>query len=129
MAKVQRISIEQYDKLTTWLRANKEQIEAGQLTQLTTAARAGGELGFKVPLSSIQRCAKMAKIEWVNSPPKPPPVPLDHEAIVILIGALCGIYIETGKTVPDNLANLQSRYVKEDIPEPKEPELDKSRDM
>ena len=56
---------------------------------------------------------RMFKSKWANSPPPPPIVPIDHEAIVILIGAISGLYIETGKTIPDNLANLNSRYVKE----------------
>ena len=112
--KVQRMTVEQYIQVTDWLKMQKSVIEDQKSTQLEVAARASSVLGHKIPLSSIQRCAKMAKIEWANSPPKPPPVPIDHEAIVILIGAIAGLYIETGKTVPDNLANLQTRYVKED---------------
>ena len=111
--KIQRMTIEQYDKLTTWLRMNKDIIENQKSTQLEAAAKASSALGFKVPLSSIQRCAKMADIEWANAKPEPPPVPIGHEAIVILIGAISGLYIESGKTIPDNLANLNSRYVKE----------------
>jgi len=109
------MTVEQYIQITDWLKLNKNRVEKMGSTQLEAAAMVGNELGFAVPLSSIQRCAKMANIIWSNSPPKPPPVPIDREAIIILIGALSGLYIEEGKTVPDNLANLQSRYVKEDI--------------
>ena len=122
-----RMSIEQYDEINCWLRNNKDRIERIECTQLEAAAMCGGELGFRVPLRTIQRCAKIAKIEWALSPSKLPPVPLDHEAIVILIGSLAGLYIEEGKTVPDALANLQSRYVKEKVDyfDVKPPEFDK----
>lgn len=119
--KVKRMTVEQYIQINDWLKLNKDRIEKTEYSQLEAAAIAGKELGFDVPLSSIQRCAKMANIVWANSPPKLPPVPIDREAIIILIGALSGLYIEEGKTVPDNLANLQSRYVKENIVEPPTP--------
>ena len=122
-----RMTIEQYIQITDWLRENKDRIGTMESTQLEVASLVTGALGFTVPLSSIQKCAKIVGIKWAKSPPPLPPVPVDHEAIVILIGAIEGLYIETSKTVPDNLANLHSRYVKEVIPEPKEPELDKKQ--
>ncbi|GAJ04105.1 unnamed protein product, partial [marine sediment metagenome] len=99
--KLKRMTIERYIQITDWLKLNKDRIEKGGCTQLEAVAMAEKELGYEVPLSSIQRCAKMADIAWANSPPKPPPVPIDREAIIILIGALSGLYIEEGKTVPD----------------------------
>ncbi len=119
--KVKRMTVEQYIQVADWLKLNKDRVEKMRYTQFEVAAIAGGELGFDVPLSSIQRCAKITNITWANSPPKPPPVPIDREAIIILIGAVAGLYIEEGKTVPDNLANLQSQYVKEGITEPATP--------
>ena len=57
-------------------------------------------------------CVKIAKVKWAKSPAPPPPVPIEQEAIVILIGAISGLYVETGRTVPAELANLQSTYVR-----------------
>jgi len=113
MSKAQRMTYEQYVDVTDWCKDNKERIERLGWTQLQAAQEATIALGFAVPLSSMQRCAKKVKIKWANSPPKSPEVPIDHEAIVILIGAIAGLYVETGKTIPDNLANLQSSYVRE----------------
>ena len=108
-----RMSVEQYDEINCWLRNNKNRIERIECTQLEAASMCGSELGFKIPLSTIQRCAKIAKVKWALSPSKPLPVPIGRDAIIILMGALSGLYIELGKTVPDRLANLQSAYVRE----------------
>lgn len=113
MTKTQRMTIEQYVAITEWCKHNKDRIEDLGWTQLRTAQEAAAVFQFAVPLSSLQRCAKLAKIQWANSPLSPPPVPIDREAIVILIGALCGIYIETDRTVPENLAALKRQYVSE----------------
>jgi len=113
MSKAKRMTYEQYADVTDWCKDNKDRIERMKLTQLQAAQEATLALGFVVPLSSMQRCAKRIKIEWANSPPKPPEPPIEHEAIVILIGAIEGLYIETGKTVPDDLANLHSVYVRD----------------
>ena len=110
----QRMTVEQYVEVTDWLKNNKYRIESQtECTQLEAAALVAAELGYAVPLTTIQRCAKIAKIKWAKSPAPPPPVPIEHEAIVILIGALSGLYIETGRTIPDELANLQSTYVRD----------------
>jgi len=106
------MTIEEYICLIDWLKVNKQNIEKNEQTQGEVQAMAEMELNYKVPLSSIQRCAKIIKLNWANSPPKPPEVPIGREAIIILIGAVSGLYIETGKTVPDALANLQSAYVR-----------------
>lgn len=105
-----RITLEQYVKIIEWLKENRDRILRDELTQLSVAQQATLSLQFAVPLTSIQKCAKIAKIKWAKSPPKPPPVPLDHEAIVILIGAIHGLYVETSGTVPENLENLKSTY-------------------
>ncbi len=110
--KQQRISMEQYVEVTDWCRTNKYRIEGGVMVQLHAAQIAGSELGYVVPITTIQRCAKIAKIKWAKSPPPPIPVPLDHEAILILISSLCGLYVETVGSVPDELANLKTNFVK-----------------
>lgn len=110
---MKRMSIEQYLKIGRWLENKKEHIESKGLAQKDVQILISGELGFEVPLSSIIRVAKELRIEWVGSPLKPPPVPIEREAFIILIGALAGLYIELGKTVPDDLANLMSAYVRE----------------
>ena len=113
MVKQQRITMEQYVKITDGCRENKHRVEREELTQLEATQLVTDELGFGVPITTIQRCAKIAKIQWAKSPATPLPVPLDHEAIVILMGAIAGLYIETGRTIPDDLANLQSTYARE----------------
>lgn len=112
MRKQQRVTISQYVEITDWLRSNKERLGRLGSSQLDTADLASQELGYRIPRSTIKKCAAIAGVQWPRSPTKPPPVPLDHEAIIILIGAIEGLYIETGKTVPDDLANLHSTYVK-----------------
>ena len=109
----QRMTLEQYIDIGKWCQHNRERIETTGCTQLEAAALVSKDLGFEVPLSTVIRAAKKMGVAWANSPPKPPPVPLDHEAIVLLICAVEGLYVELGKTVPDNLANLHSTYVKE----------------
>ena len=109
------MSIEQYLKIGRCLEGWKERIETTGLAQKDVRTLVSGDVGFEVPLSSIIRVAKELDITWAGSPPKPPPVPIEREAIIILIGAISGLYIETGKTVPDDLANLQSAYAREEI--------------
>lgn len=108
------MSVEQYIAINDWMRSNVTRIEDTQCTQGEVASLATTALGYAVPLSSIQKCAKIIGIKWAKSPPKPPPVPIEREAIVILIAAVAGLYIETGKTVPDALANLKSAFARED---------------
>lgn len=115
MTKQKRMSVEQYLQIGKWMENNKMKIATQWLAQEQVRVLISQELGYEVPFSSVIRCAKAVGIEWAGSPPKPLPVPLDREAIIILIGALSGIYIETGKTVPDDLANLQSAYAKEGV--------------
>ena len=107
-----RVTIAQYVEITDWLRANKERLLRLRYSQLDTATLASGELGYSVPRSTVKKCGEIAGIRWPGSPTKPPPVPIEREAIIILIGALAGLYVEEGKTVPDDLANLHSTYVK-----------------
>jgi hypothetical protein len=109
----QRMSLEKYVELTDWLKINKRDIEVNHRTQGDVALLAEVELGYVVPITSIQRCAKIAKIKWAYAPPEPPKPPIEREAIIILIGALSGLYVETGRSVPAELANLQSTYVRE----------------
>jgi len=106
--------MEQYVEITDYLRENKHRIESAENTQAEAAAIAEQALGYPVPLTTIQRCAKIAKVKWAKSPSPPPPVPLKREAIIILMGAIAGLYVETGKSVPDELANLQTTYVREE---------------
>ena len=110
-----RMSIKQYLQIGKWLDEHKMNIQAKKWSQPETQTIISSTLGYEVPLSTVISCAKALDIVWARSPAKPPPVPIDHEAIVILIGAISGLYIETGKTVPDNLANLQSTYAREGI--------------
>lgn len=119
--KCQRVTVEQYVQITDWFRMNKDKIRIQQYTQLEAALQAENDLGYSVPLTTIQRCAKIAKIRWAKSPPKPPPVPIEREAIIILIGALAGLYVETGRTIPTGLANLKSTYVREPTDEENQP--------
>ena len=111
--KARRITVEQYIDLGTWCKCYRDDIERIEHTQLEACALASKDLGFEVPLSAMQRVAKKMKVKWANAKPEPLPVPLDREAIIILMGAIAGLYVELGKTVPDNLANLHSTYVKE----------------
>ena len=111
MAKQQRLSVEQYVLITDWLKMNRDRIEGNSHTQLEVSGIAEKELGFFVPLTTVQRCAKIAKVKWANSPPPPPPLPIDREAIIILISALEGLYIETRGSAPQNLVELKSAYV------------------
>lgn len=109
----QRLTVEQYIQITDWLKENKHRIHSSVSTQLEICEESGQALGFKVPITSIQRCGKIAGIKWPKSPPKPPPVPIEREAIIILIGAIAGLYVETGRTMPESLANLKTAYVQE----------------
>ncbi len=113
-----RIKPEQYVEINQWLKDNRDRIQRTEATQLETASIASHELGYRVPHGTVIRMAKTAGVTWAKSPPKPPPVPIDHEAIVILIGALEGLYVETGRSVPDDLADLHSRYARETSPTP-----------
>lgn len=113
MSKQERITMEKYVEITDWLKMNKNKIEVTEHTQAEASLLAESELGYAVPLTTIQRCAKMAKIKWAKSPAPPSPVPLEREAIIILMGAIAGLYVETGKTVPAELANLQTTYVQD----------------
>lgn len=108
-----RMSIKQYLQIGKWLENSKNMIESRGHSQIEVQILMSSALGYNVPLSSVIACAKALDIVWARSPAKPPPVPLDREAITILIGALSGLYLETGRTVPDNLANLQSAFAKE----------------
>lgn len=113
-----RMTLEQYYEIIGWLKENKHRIHSSSnATQLETCKQAEESLGFNVPITSIQKCGKIAKIKWPKSPAPPQPVPLEREAIIILMGAIAGLYVETGKTVPNELANLQSTYVREQIEE------------
>lgn len=111
----QRMTLEQYYEIIGWLQNNKQRIQLSDDTQLEVCGQAEYELRFKVPITSIQKCGKIAKIRWPKSPPPPAPVPLEREAIIILMGAIAGLYVETGKTVPNELANLQSTYVRRPV--------------
>lgn len=111
--KATRMSIEQYLQIGKWLENNRDMIESRGHSQGEAQILMSSALGYEVPLSSVTRCAKAMSIRWAGSPAKPPPVPLEREAIIILIGAIAGLYIETNRTVPDDLANLQSTYTKE----------------
>ena len=113
----QRMTLEQYYKIIGWLKENRHRIHQSNDTQLEVCGQAENALGFRVPITSIQKCGKIAKIKWPKSPPEPAPVPLEREAIIILIGAISGLYVETGKTVPAELANLQTTYVRETVEE------------
>lgn len=107
------MTIEQYIQITDWCRENKHRIQSEEVTQLRAAEEAGGVLGYEIPITSMRRCATMAKIRWANKRPEPLPTPIEREAIIILMGAIAGLYVETGKTVPTELANLQSSYVRQ----------------
>jgi len=109
----QRMTLEQYYKIIGWLKEHKHQIHGSNDTQPEICLQAESALGFIVPITSIQKCGKIAKIKWPKSPTPPPLVPLEREAIIILMGAIAGLYVETGKTVPNELANLQSIYVRQ----------------
>lgn len=113
--KQKRMSVEQYLQIGKWLENNKAMIETRGHSQREVQILMSSALGYDVPLSSLIRCAKALAIEWAGSPPKPPPVPIGREAIMILIGALEGLYVETGKTIPNSLGNLHSAYAKEKI--------------
>lgn len=115
------MTIEQYIQITDWCRENKHRIQKEEVTQLKAAEEAGAVLGYEIPITSMRRCAVMAKIKWANKRPEPLPVPIEREAIIILMGAISGLYIETGRTVPTDLANLQMTYVAEEVDEDVEP--------
>lgn len=108
-----RMTLEQYYKIINWLKEHKHQIHGSNDTQDEIRKQAENELAFAVPITSIQKCGKIAKIKWPKSPAPPQPVPLDREAIIILIGAVHGLYVETSGTVPDALQNLKSTYVQQ----------------
>ena len=110
-----RMSVEQYLQIGKWLETWKERIETKGLTQIEIQGIMSGELGFTIPRSSVIRCAKAIRIKWMGSPLPPSPVPLEREAIIILITSLEGLYIEMDKTVPDDLANLHSTYVRKKL--------------
>ena len=110
-----RMTLEQYYKIIGWLQDNKRQIHASSNTQIEVCEAAAIDLQFVVPITTIQKCGKIAKIKWPKSPTPPAPVPLEREAIIILMGAIAGLYVETGRTVPTELANLQSTYVREPV--------------
>lgn len=115
--KQHRMTLEQYLKIIDWLKENKHRIHQSDDTQAEVCEQAEAALGFIIPITSIKKCGKIAKIKWPKSPPEPPPVPLEREAIIILMGAIAGLYVETGRTIPNELANLQSTYVREPVDE------------
>ena len=108
---LQRMSLEQYYKIINWLKENKHRIDSSLDTQNEIRKWAEEELGFAVPITSLQKCGKIAHIKWPKSPTPPLPIPIEREAIIILMGAIAGLYVETGRTIPENLANLQTTYV------------------
>ena len=108
-----RMTLEQYYQIIGWLQQNKHRIHASDLSQPEICIQAQEGLGFVVPITSIQKCGKIAKIKWPKSPVPPAPVPIDREAIIILIGAIHGLYIEKCGRAPDDLENLKSTYVRE----------------
>ena len=112
-----RMTLEEYYVIINWLKENKHRIHGSSDTQEEIRIEAEKELGMHVPITSIIKCGKIAKIQWPKSPTPPAPVPLEREAIIILIGTIAGLYVETGRTVPTELANLQSTYVREEPPE------------
>ena len=122
----QRMTLEKYVQIIGWLKENKHRIHHSDDSQIDVCRQAENTLGFIVPITSIQKCGKIAKIRWPKSPTPPAPVPLEREAIIILMGTIAGLYVETGRSVPTELANLQSTYVREqpEDDEPIEPEID-----
>jgi len=108
-----RMTLEEYYVIINWLKEKKLRIHTSNDTTEEIRIQAEEELGFNVPITSLQKCGKIAKVKWPKSPPTPPPVPLEREAIIILIGTIAGLYVETGRTVPTDLANLQMTYVSE----------------
>jgi hypothetical protein len=104
------MTFEQIIQISDWCKENRRRIQNEEWTQTRAAQEVFAVLGFEVPVSTLQHLGKIAKIKWSKSPPPPAPVPIDREAIIILMGAISGLYIETGRTVPENLANLQSTY-------------------
>lgn len=108
-----KISPERYVEIHDWLRDNCDRIRRTECTQLEAAAMAKQALGYRVPHSTLIRMAKKAGVTWANSPPKPSPVPLEREAIIILMGAIEGLYIETTGSAPANLTELKRRYVQD----------------
>ena len=107
------MSIEQYIEIAEWILIWREKIHTLKLSQRDVQKMLFEQLKYEVPISTLVRWAKNAKIIWANAPSKPPPAPIEREAIIILMGAIEGLYIETGKTVPDALANLKSAYARE----------------
>ena len=110
--KKRKMTIESYIEITDWCRENKYKIHEQEWPKTKACKEASKALGYDVPLTTMIRCSKVAEIKWPKSRPTPV-VPIDREAILVLMGALAGLYVETGKTVPDNLANLQSAYIRE----------------
>lgn len=109
-----RMTLEEYYQIINWLKENRHRIHASSdATQLEICKQAEESLGFNVPITSLQKCGRIAKIKWPKSPAPPLPVPIQREAIIILIGAISGLYVETNRTVPAELANLQTTYVQE----------------
>jgi len=106
--------IEQYIQITDWCRENKHRIQSEEITQSKAAEEAGAVLGYEIPITSMRRCARMAKIKWSKTRPEPQPIPIDREAIIILIGAVHGLYVETSGSVPEALQNLKSTYVQDE---------------
>lgn len=115
------MTLEEYYQIINWLKEKKHRIHSSNDTTEEIRTQAEEELGFNVPITSLQKCGKIAKIKWPKSPTPPPPVPLEREAIIILMGAISGLYVETGRTVPAGLANLQITYVAERVDEDVEP--------
>ena len=116
-----RMTLEEYYQIINWLKDKRHRIHSSNDTTERIRMEAEEELGFNVPITSIQKCGRIAKIKWPKSPTPPAPVPLEREAIIILMGAIAGLYVETGKTVPTELANLMSIYVRESLDENVEP--------
>lgn len=108
-----RMSVEQYMEIGNWLTQERDHIRLAAYQQEQVRALASAALGYDVPFSSLIRCAKIVGVQWAGSPPKSPPTPIEREAVIILIGAVEGLYVEAGKTVPDDLANLHSTYIGE----------------
>lgn len=107
----QRLKFEEIIKINDWLKACKHKIESTEMTQIDAQKLATEELGFEVPRSSLQHLARIVGVKWAKSPPPPAPVPLDREAIIILISSLYGLYVETVGSVPKMLEDLKSTYV------------------
>ena len=108
-----RVSVETYVSIIDFLRSNKEQIESERLTQKEVIDMVKQQLHYDVGLSTVKRCSTIAGIRWVHASHIQQPLPLDREAIILMMASIDELYQRLGSEPPKRFADMRTKYVQE----------------